>query len=581
MMLRSRLGHIAKCTVLLCGTVAAVPFAQGQDLEQVGKKGGVSLTGGLSAYTALYTTDLNDERFAPFSWGINARMNLSIYGLQLPFSFVFSEKERDFRQPFNQFGISPRYKWFTAHIGHRTMQFSELTMSGQRFLGGGIELTPGKFRCSAMYGQLRREVFADTTTAVLEEPAFKRMGMAAKLGVGTQATHVDLVLFSAKDEYDEVALARGNYGGVQPEENVVLGLGAAVQLTKSLQWQLDAAGSLHNVGVAPLTREGVQGDIANNYDSFLFNLDTRSRRGSAVKTGLSFNVRGTTFSLNYDRIDPLFMTLGNYFFMRDVENYRASFGTGLFKQKLRFTVSLGLQTNNLAQSLAARTRRTIGSASLSFNSGKVVTTSLNYSNFEANMRSAYEAAGTDTIELRQVSDNITLNNNLRFRNTDRGTTRSMDVALGYQGFTNDGYPSQGTSRTVTWTGSVGYRAQLKQRSFGWGVRLTTSVFENAGLGRTKYGVSINVRKGFNKDRTGVNGRTAFFLNRGEQYGGSTSLIVNAGLDQKVGRIHTFGLMLNYNGRSTNETFENSQYQLRAQLTYSMDLRSRKRESTKP
>ncbi|MBK8498309.1 MAG: hypothetical protein IPL52_05715 [Flavobacteriales bacterium] len=570
-----RTALICACAALVGGEVVA------QDLQQVGKKGGVNLTGGLSAFGAMYTTDLDDPRLSPYSWGLSGRLNLSIYELQLPFSFVFSEKERDFRQPFNQFGISPRYKWATAHIGHRSMHFSELTMNGQRFFGGGLELSPGKFRFAAMYGRLRKEIFADTTTEVIEEPAFERTGMAMKLGGGTQATHVDVVLFQAKDDYDAIALRNGRYGDAQPEENLVLGLGAAVQVAKSLQWQFDAAGSLHNVGVVPDERTGDLADAANNYDSFLFNVDPRSRRGAAVKTGLSLNVRGTTFSVNYDRIDPLFQTLGNYFFMRDVENYRASVGTGLFKQKLRATVSLGLQTNNIKESLALRTRRTIGSASLTYNSGKVVTTSLSWSNFEANVRSAYEAAGTDTLELRQVSDNITLNNNLRFRNTAKGSTRSMDIALGYQAFVNEGYPSQPAMTTVTYTGSVGYRSAVKPRAFSWGVRLTTSLFESAGLGRIKYGTSLNARKGINKDRTGVNARAAFYLNRGEHYGGSTSLVANAGLDQRLGQTHRLGLGVNYNGRSTNERFENSQYQMRLQLTYSAEFRKRERKPKTP
>lgn len=569
-------------TVILCAYAAlTLGKLMAQDLQQVGKKGGISLTGGLSAFGAAYTTDLDDPRMSPFTWGINGRLNLSIYDLQIPFSFIVSEKEREFRQPFNQFGLSPRYKWATAHIGHRSMHLSELTMSGQRFYGAGLELTPGKFRFAAMYGRLRKEIFADTTTAVIEEPAFQRMGMAVKIGGGTQASHADLVLFRAKDEYDAIALANGKYGGAQPEENIVLGLGAAIQLSKSLQWQLDAAGSLHNVGAVPDERTGDLSAVANDYDTPLFNVDTRSRRGVALKTGLSYNVRGTTFSVNYDRIDPLFMTLGNYFFLRDVENYRATVGTGLFKQKLRLTGSLGRQRNNIKESLATSTLRTIGSASLTYNSGKVVTTSMSWSNFEANVRSAYEAAGTDTLTLRQVSDNITLNNSLRFRNTDRGTTRSMDIALGFQSFANEGYPSQPAMTTTTWTASAGYRSQMKPKAFGWGVRLTTSLFENSGLGRVKYGASLNARKGFNQDRTGVNARAAFYLNRGEKYGGSSSLVANAGVDQRVGQTHRFGLGVNYNGRSTSERFEDSQYQMRVQLTYSAEFRKRERKPKTP
>jgi hypothetical protein len=37
--------------------------------------------------------------------------------------------------------------------------------------------------------------------------------------------------------------------------------------------------------------------------------------------------------------------------------------------------------------------------------------------------------------------------------------------------------------------------------------------------------------------------------------------------------------VNYNGRSTNERFENSQYQLRVQATYSVEFR--KREPASP
>ncbi len=555
-------------------------LGQAQDLQQIGRKDPVSLSGGLSTYAGVYASDLDDPRMVPFTWGFTGRVTLSIYDLQLPFSFIISEKERDFRQPFNQYGVSPRYKWATAHIGHRSMHFSELTMSGQRFFGGGIELSPKKFRFAAMYGQLRREVFADTLTEAYVEPAFQRTGMAAKIGVGSQATHVDLVLFRAKDAYDAIHLRNGRYGTALPEENLVMGVDASVQLAKRLQWEFNGAGSLHNVGLTPDTREAGAVEISNRYDSFLFNMDQRTRRGTALKTGLSYNMKGVTFSVNHDRIDPLFRTLGNYFFMNDVENYRGSVAFGAFKQKVRMALSMGLQTNDLTKALAARTRRTIGSANISYNSGKALTTSLSWSNFEADMRSAFEAAGADTLRFRQVSDNIMLSNSLRFRNAN-GRTRTADIALSYQGFVNEGYPSQPTTTTVTWTGSLGYRESHKPIAFSWGVRLTATTFDADGNDRVKYGASLNTRKGFNKDRTGIHGRVAAYVNRGSIRGASTSVIASAGVDQRVGRSHRFGIGANYNGRSASERTVASQYQLRVQLTYSLDLVPRANKPQSP
>lgn len=560
---------------------AAVSMLRAQDIGQVGRKGGVSLTGGLSGFGAIYTSDLGDPRMAPFTWGLNGRVNLSIYELQLPFSFVFSEKERDFRQPFNQFGVSPRYKWITAHIGHRTMHLSELTMSGQRFFGAGVELNPGRFRFSAMHGRLRKEIFADTTQEAVVEPAFERWGSAVRIGAGTQASHVDVVLFRGADRYDDVALLNGGYGGALPEENLVLGIGGSVQVFKAVQFQFDGAGSLHNVGIKPALREGGGNEISNDFDSFLFNMDKSTRRGTAVRTGLSYSLKGFSVSANYERIDPLFQTLGNYFFLRDVENIRGSIGTGLLKQKVRLTISAGLQRNNLTEALATSTRRLIGNAGLSYNSGKVVTMSLNWSNFEADVRSAFEAAGNDTLTLRQVSQNITFNTGLRFRNGPRGITRSMDLTGGLQTFTNEGYPSQPTTSTTTFSASIGYRSQVKERAFSWGVRLTASAFDNSGLSRMRNGLSLNARKGLNRDRTGISGRVAFYLNRGQAYGGSTSLVANVGADQRVAGTHRLGLMINYNGRSTNERFEDSQYQLRVQATYSVEFKKRENKPHTP
>jgi len=566
---------------LLLLVILLANVLRGQDISQVGRKGGVSLTGGMSGFGALYTSDLGDPRMAPITWGLNGRINLSIYELQLPFSFVFSEKERDFRQPFNQFGVSPRYKWITAHIGHRSMHLSDLTMSGQRFFGAGVELNPGRFRFSAMHGRLRKEIFSDTTREAVVEPAFERWGSAVRIGAGREASHVDLIVFRGADRYDEVVLRNGGYGDALPEENLVLGIGGALQIHKSLQFEFNGAGSLHNVGVKPTVREGGGNETSNDFDSFLFNMDKSTRRGTAVRTGLSYSLHGFAVSANYERIDPLFQTLGNYFFLRDVENMRGSIGTGLFKQKVRFTVSAGLQRNNISDALATSTRRLIGNAGLTYNSGKVLTMSLNWSNFEADIRSAFEAAGSDTLTLRQVAQNISFNTGLRFRNTQEGITRSMDLAGGLQTFTNEGYPSQPAASTSNFSLSIGYRSQVKQRAFSWGARLTASAFGSSGLSRMRNGLSLNARKGLNSNRTGITGRVAFYLNRGEEYGGSTSLVANLGADQRIAGTHRLGLMFNYNGRSTNERFEDSQYQLRVQATYSVEFKKREKKPGTP
>ncbi|MBK6370291.1 MAG: hypothetical protein IPF64_10825 [Flavobacteriales bacterium] len=80
---------------------------------------------------------------------------------------------------------------------------------------------------------------------------------------------------------------------------------------KRLQIHAAASVSLNNVG--PVPEERIGSDVSNNYDSFLFNMDSRTRRGTALKGGISYNLKGVILGAKYDRIDPLFRTLGNYY----------------------------------------------------------------------------------------------------------------------------------------------------------------------------------------------------------------------------------------------------------------------------
>jgi len=34
------------------------------------------------------------------------------------FSYIFSNQQSSFQQPFNQYGLHPTYKWITGHIGY-------------------------------------------------------------------------------------------------------------------------------------------------------------------------------------------------------------------------------------------------------------------------------------------------------------------------------------------------------------------------------------------------------------------------------------------------------------------------------
>ena len=90
--------------------------ASAQDLSQLGNQKPFGLSGNLTGQYTFFSST-GQEYMKPGSWTISGNPVVSIYGVLLPFSFTVSEKERSFRQPFNQFGVSPEYKWVKLHLG--------------------------------------------------------------------------------------------------------------------------------------------------------------------------------------------------------------------------------------------------------------------------------------------------------------------------------------------------------------------------------------------------------------------------------------------------------------------------------
>lgn len=109
---------------------------QGQDLSQIGKGEAIKVNGGISVSQLFNSSFGGEQRRDPYNYYLNGNLNFSIYGLSIPLTFNFSNQQFGFQQPFNQYGLSPTYKWITLHAGYTSMSFSPYTLSGHLFLGG-------------------------------------------------------------------------------------------------------------------------------------------------------------------------------------------------------------------------------------------------------------------------------------------------------------------------------------------------------------------------------------------------------------------------------------------------------------
>jgi hypothetical protein len=137
-----------RATILGLFVIFMVGNGYGQKIDPKAKP--LKIRGSLGGSFNYYNMQGVTQRRLPYGYSLFGSVNLSIYGWSLPFSVAISQQGTAFSHPFARYGVSPEYKWVKLYLGYRNMRFSEFTMNGITFLGAGVELTPGKFRFSAM-----------------------------------------------------------------------------------------------------------------------------------------------------------------------------------------------------------------------------------------------------------------------------------------------------------------------------------------------------------------------------------------------------------------------------------------------
>ncbi len=385
--------HQNLTVLFLCFLYASLPFSYGQDLQNAGKsiqtrihqKDLFRFSGNLAANLRFHSISGIPTRSDPFSFRLAANLNLDFLGIKTPFSAAVSDGDLTYRYPSYAFaGISPVYKWITVHAGDRTLNFSPYTFTGHHFHGAGLELKPGKFYFAAFTGRLRRARPEEAGQIQRLDPVFKRTGWGIKTGITDGSNAFHLILFSARDEAPSFE-PTDTLHAVSPEANTVFGLQIKRQIGKLAMVDLDFARSA-------LTRDTRSPEIEANSTVFLsrvaglFRPRISSGYHNAFSAALRLKPGVGEFSLQFERIDPGYRTLGALFFNNDLENLTLGATLPLFKKKLVLATNGGLQRNNLRQGFDNGFRRLIGSVQLNMTAAEKWNLNLSFSNFSTTTR---------------------------------------------------------------------------------------------------------------------------------------------------------------------------------------------------
>ena len=519
-----------------------------QDIAEIKKQKPLEWRAGLSLGSNFSTTNTNFPTTSPFGYYINANANIAIYGFKIPMSVSFRDQQLNYTKPMYRLGMSPPYKWAKFYIGHSQMLFSNYTLTAMTFKGGGIALSPGKFRFSAMVGSL------ESPRALLDSingnhtyiKPYNRLGIGGKIGIGSSRNYIDLIVFNAKDRARFKEVPDSIFA--KRAENTVMGIQSSVSLFKRLiTLVLNTGASVYTANQNAADIE--VGDREQKYydwGSKIMTINNSTRVNFAGDASLQFNLGNYQIGAKYQYIDPLYSSLGAYYFRDDNENYTIDGGASLWQGKLSFNGSFGLQQNNVRGHRSLTSVQKIYDASINLIPNKFFGLSAQYSNFNFDQVSGIVQIN-DSLKYGQINSNISISPYISFGNKNIKQTISLNYSLqSILDLSLDEALGQNADVTMA---SINHTFQHKPNAFSIHTSLQYMTSEYATIQNGRYGMYISGTKRWLTNKLQTRLQINYNKNVLDQVADGNQYGFNTGIQWKLTHKSQLGFSLNYIDRN--------------------------------
>lgn len=520
-----------------------------QELSDIKNVKPFAVNGSIGLNTSFYNASGIPNRQSPFAYGVNANATLTLYGISMPFSFTwYSNDKAGFKQPFNQFGISPTYKWLTVHLGYRNVSFSEFTLNGYTFLGVGVEARPGKFRLGAVYGKFNQNSEYDLAMAD-SIPKLTRTGWAAKVGYGTDERFVDISLLRIGDSPKNFVDSLVKPGQPTPAQNLAVGVTSKFKITPRLFFNLDGSMSFFTHNRKMDQSDSIPHGLLRFADNFI-TINNTSEYHNAIKAGLSYRFTSLVItSIEYRRIDPGFQSMGSYFFNNDLELITFNQSASFLKNKMNARGSLGLQRDNLDKTKNSTSKRVIGSLSMNYNINQNWGVDASYSNFSTNQR-AFKTVQNDSLMVYQVNHNLMLMP--RFMKTTETLSHTVMLNLNWMMLNDKNAKTSSMTDTDTKVAMLMYALGLLKQKININVGTNYTNMSNQNYHNQLIGGTLGVTSMLLEDKLSLNWNNSFMLNKINSENGT---VFNTGLNANYRFLPQHSVTLDFN--LINNSFSNS------------------------
>ncbi len=322
------------CMLMLPSVVYA------QNISDIAKSDPLIITGAVGTQNTYHYSSSGGGYASPWNNTVYANLDVSIYGISMPFSFYYTNDNVSFSYPQISFNLTPQYKNWIGHIGRSTMDFSQYILN-ESWNGVGLEYNADRWHAGAFYGTLRKAINDDPTDPAARAPQFKRKAWGFKAGYGNSSNYIDLYLLRAYDVLNSVDDAWHEIKA--PEENVLVGVKGCVTPFK---WASFTANFATSIFSSDTKAEKIEDPKAEKWDK-VFDVRYSSLMRFAGDASLNLSLPfGINTSISYRIVQPDYKSLGTYYMSNNYQSLGITASTTLFK-KISLSGTYSGQNDNL------------------------------------------------------------------------------------------------------------------------------------------------------------------------------------------------------------------------------------------
>lgn len=528
-------------TILVSMAVLPSIYAQSYDIATIAKSDPLVITGAVGTQNTYYYSSSGSGYASPLSSSAYANLNISVYGISMPFSFYYSSDNLSFSHPQFSFNISPTYKGWTLHLGRRSMQFSNYVYNIP-FNGIGLEYNKpggGGLRFGAFYGVLRNAVNYEPDEVSTAKPTYRRTGWGLKLGYGSSRNFIDLYLFRAQDHrssIDEIW-----YDKINAQENIVIGMRGRWQIIKQMALSANVAASVFSNDVtAPM----VDSEHVEKLDG-IFDVRYSSLLRWAGDVNLTTNLKFLSFALNYKMVQPDYTTLGVSYMSNNYHSFGASANTRIGTLVLGGNFSL--QSDNLSDEQLYTTKGFVYGANASLPIGTKMNITANYNGY---LQRQYDgtAVVNDTTRINRMMNSFTLTPTYNLSSTN--LNHSISLSANYSQNKDLNKFNGGKSDVNTMAIGANYALTVVPLETNFGFNYS---FQQSDGYQTKYTTnvySLSASKSLLENRNLTLSASMSFVQNKMDDDSNLSLGGSLSAGYTLADVHNFSLSANYNKYSS-------------------------------